>query len=67
MHEFHVWSLAGNKVIGSLHVHTKSLDDYVSAAQAIKHYLHNVGIHSVTIQPEFSHVSSDYMYTLTSC
>ncbi|XP_067938329.1 proton-coupled zinc antiporter SLC30A1-like [Watersipora subatra] len=56
VHDFHVWSLAGNKVIASLHIHTKCLEDYISLAQTIQIYLHNEGIHSVTIQPEFSHL-----------
>lgn len=56
IHEFHIWSLAGNKVVASLHVHTKDVNDYVSLARRIKNYLHVNGIHSVTIQPEFSQV-----------
>lgn len=57
IHEFHVWSLAGNKVIASLHVRTKSVEDYVKIARKIKQYLHREGIHSVTLQPEFESVS----------
>ncbi|KAF6024970.1 hypothetical protein EB796_009620 [Bugula neritina] len=54
VHEFHIWSLSGNTVIASLHVGTQNLEDYVYIAGKVKKHLHNVGIHSVTIQPEFN-------------
>lgn len=63
IHEFHIWSLAGNKVIASLHVRTKDVDNYICLAKRIKQYLHVEGIHSVTIQPEFSQVCT-HIYLL---
>ncbi|XP_067935399.1 proton-coupled zinc antiporter SLC30A1-like [Watersipora subatra] len=53
VHEFHVWSLAGDKIVASLHLHLRSLDDYVRVSNEVKEYFHDEGIHSVTIQPEF--------------
>lgn len=57
VHEFHVWSLAGDKIVASLHMNLRSLDDYVRVSNEVKNYFHDEGIHSVTIQPEFSNVS----------
>ena len=56
VHEFHVWSLAGDKIVASLHLHLRSLDDYVRVSNEVKEYFHDEGIHSVTIQPEFLEV-----------
>lgn len=53
VHEFHVWQLAGNKIIASAHITCRSPDDYMNIANKIKRFFHNEGIHSTTIQPEF--------------
>ena len=57
MHEFHVWQLAGNRIIASAHVQCHSLQEYSKMAADIKAYFHDKGIHSTTIQPEFIDVS----------
>jgi len=44
-----------------LHVGTKNLEDYVYIAGKVKKHLHNVGVHSVTIQPEFNEVCKWYI------
>lgn len=53
VHEFHVWQLAGNKIIASAHITCRSPDEYMVIANKIKKFFHNEGIHSTTIQPEF--------------
>lgn len=53
VHEFHVWQLAGNKIIASAHITCRSPDEYMGIANKIKRFFHNEGIHSTTIQPEF--------------
>jgi hypothetical protein len=53
IHEFHVWQLAGNRIIASAHVQCHSLAEYDQMATDIKSYFHDKGIHSTTIQPEF--------------
>ena len=53
VHEFHIWQLAGNKIIASAHVHCKTMRDYMQIAGQVKEFFHNQGIHSTTIQPEF--------------
>lgn len=53
LHEFHVWQLAGDKIIASAHITCRSLADYMAIANKVKDFFHNEGIHSTTIQPEF--------------
>ncbi|XP_022107958.1 zinc transporter 1-like isoform X2 [Acanthaster planci] len=53
VHELHVWQLSGNKYIATAHILFHSMHDYTTVAQQIKSYLHDQGIHSTTIQPEF--------------
>ncbi|WPH01700.1 zinc/cadmium resistance protein [Acrodontium crateriforme] len=58
-HHLHVWQLSDTKLVASLHVQV-SFDfegdgsaRYMELAQAIRKCLHEYGIHSSTIQPEF--------------
>lgn len=53
VHEFHVWQLAGNRIIASAHIRCHNLRDYMRIAEEVKSFFHNEGIHSTTIQPEF--------------
>lgn len=53
MHEFHVWQLAGERIIASAHIRCRNLQDYMQIAEKVKEFFHNEGIHSTTIQPEF--------------
>ncbi|KAH7953580.1 hypothetical protein HPB49_010340 [Dermacentor silvarum] len=53
VHEFHVWQLAGERIIASAHIRCKNLQDYMHIAERVKEFFHNEGIHSTTIQPEF--------------
>ena len=57
VHEFHVWQLAGNKIIASAHVRCKTMPEYMAVANQIKDFFHAEGIHSTTIQPEFDDMS----------
>ncbi|KAL4225646.1 hypothetical protein ACF0H5_016335 [Mactra antiquata] len=54
VHELHVWQLTGNRVIASAHVRCHNPHEYMVIAIKIKDLFHNEGIHSTTIQPEFS-------------
>ncbi|KAH3886005.1 hypothetical protein DPMN_010006, partial [Dreissena polymorpha] len=54
VHEFHIWQLTGNRVIASAHIQCHNLHEYMKIAEKIKKLFHNKGIHSTTIQPEFS-------------
>lgn len=53
VHELHIWQLSESKVIASLHVHTVQERDFMRVASEIRARLHDRGIHSVTIQPEY--------------
>jgi zinc transporter 1 len=80
VHEFHVWQLAGDRIIASAHIRyvlslhnsivslfyqlslfkyekrCRNLSDYMKIAERVKEFFHNEGIHSTTIQPEFTEV-----------
>ncbi|KAG1188508.1 hypothetical protein G6F36_004603 [Rhizopus arrhizus] len=53
VHELHVWQLSDTKLIASLHVLLQSREKYMTSASGIRKLLHQFGIHSATIQPEF--------------
>ncbi|KAL7418224.1 cation efflux protein [Mrakia frigida] len=62
VHELHCWQLSESKIVASVHVLVKPGSEYMSTVQGIRKVLHDYGIHSSTIQPEYSHpddVSSD--------
>ena len=58
-HHLHVWQLSDTKLVSSLHVQVdfdfkgEGSARYMELAQAIRKCLHEYGIHSSTIQPEF--------------
>ncbi|KAK3099323.1 hypothetical protein FSP39_002634 [Pinctada imbricata] len=56
VHELHIWQLAGNRIIGSAHIRCKNLQCYMKTAREIRDLFHHEGIHSTTIQPEFTAV-----------
>ncbi|KAF3939933.1 hypothetical protein ABW19_dt0205473 [Dactylella cylindrospora] len=74
VHELHIWQLSDIKMVASLHVRIafnphctteshQNTDDnptarYISLAEAIRECLHAYGIHSSTIQPEYSPAGS---------
>jgi len=58
VHEFHVWQLAGERIIASAHIRCRNLHDYMVLAEKVKKMFHEEGIHSTTIQPEFSEVEA---------
>ncbi|XP_012286583.1 zinc transporter 1 [Orussus abietinus] len=59
VHEFHVWQLAGDRIIASAHIRCRNLSEYMKIAEQVKEFFHNEGIHSTTIQPEFIHYQSN--------
>ncbi|KAI8500145.1 hypothetical protein Bbelb_217110 [Branchiostoma belcheri] len=54
IHEFHVWPLTGEKIVATIHVVFLSPLNYTRICHQIKNLFHDEGIHSTTIQPEFS-------------
>ncbi|KAL0273378.1 UNVERIFIED_CONTAM: hypothetical protein PYX00_006059 [Menopon gallinae] len=57
VHEFHVWQLAGDRIIASAHIRCRNLSEYMKLAEKVKEFFHNEGIHSTTIQPEFLEIN----------
>ena len=59
-HQLHVWQLSDAKVVASVHVRVKfdfnneGSAEYMLLAREINRCLHENGVHSSTIQPEFS-------------
>ncbi|ORY29010.1 cation efflux protein [Naematelia encephala] len=53
VHELHVWQLSESTIVASVHVLISPGWDYMDAASGIREAMHQHGIHSVTIQPEF--------------
>ncbi len=58
VHEFHVWQLAGDRIIASAHIRCRNLSEYMKIAEKVKEFFHNEGIHSTTIQPEFVEIET---------
>jgi zinc transporter 1 len=54
VHELHVWKLSGSKIIATAHVTCHNSVEYMLIAQDLKSFFHKKGIHSTTIQPEFT-------------
>jgi zinc transporter 1 len=58
-HHLHVWQLSDSKIVASLHVQVdfdfkgSGSAQYMELAREIRQCLHEYGIHSSTIQPEF--------------
>ena len=53
IHELHVWQLSDTKIIASVHVVCSEKASFMDLAAEIKQLLHNYGIHSITVQPEY--------------
>lgn len=64
-HHLHVWQLSDTKLVASLHIRVtfnfkgEGSQRYMQLASAIRDCLHEYGIHSSTIQPEFHKHESD--------
>lgn len=67
LHEFHVWQLAGDKIIASAHITCRSMAEYMPIANKVKDFFHNEGIHSTTIQPEFVEDPAPELQKLDGC
>jgi zinc transporter 1 len=53
VHELHIWQLSEIKIIASVHVTASRKVDFMPVASNIRRILHQHGIHSSTIQPEY--------------
>jgi len=53
LHDFHVWQLTDGMIICSLHIGVEEGVDFTKLVNEVKRVLHEAGIHSSAIQPEF--------------
>ncbi|XP_074078798.1 calcium/manganese antiporter SLC30A10 isoform X1 [Macrotis lagotis] len=53
IHEVHIWELVSGKNIATLHIKCQKSKDYQDANFKMREIFHSVGIHNVTIQPEY--------------
>ncbi|NXD69027.1 ZNT10 protein, partial [Eolophus roseicapillus] len=67
LHEVHVWELAGGKNIATLHIKCQTPTDYQDAAYKIRKVFHDTGIHSVTIQPEYTDHKNSQILCSSPC
>jgi len=63
VHEFHIWQLAGDRIIASAHIRCQNLSEYMKIAEKVKEFFHHEGIHSTTIQPEFVEIETYNSYS----
>ncbi|KAG0249663.1 hypothetical protein BG011_009041 [Mortierella polycephala] len=53
IHDLHIWQLTNIKMVASLHVLVTNQEAFERVSRAIKTIMHQAGVHSTTIQPEF--------------
>jgi len=63
LHEFHVWQLGGDHLVGPVHLVFRNAEDYEESADNIKMFFSDEGIQCMTFQPEFLGVSSEETVT----
>lgn len=58
IHDLHVWTLSGDKYVGTVHLKLVNVDleKYNKLVNKAKDIFHENGIHQITIQPEFATV-----------
>jgi len=54
VHELHVWQLTASRIIATTHIRCRNAANYMTIAVRVKQFFHNEGIHSTTVQPEFT-------------
>ncbi|KAL8185426.1 UNVERIFIED_CONTAM: hypothetical protein K2H54_051509 [Gekko kuhli] len=67
IHEVHVWELVSGKNIATLHVKCHTTSDYQEASYRMREVFHEAGVHSVTIQPEYTDHKSPEILCSAPC
>ncbi|CAI5770954.1 zinc transporter 10 isoform X1 [Podarcis lilfordi] len=67
IHEVHVWEMVSGKNIATLHVKCHTSSDYQDASQKMRELFHEAGVHSVTIQPEYTDQKNPEVLCSTPC
>ncbi|CAO3569744.1 unnamed protein product [Mortierella alpina] len=53
IHDLHIWQLTNIRMVASLHVLVTNQEAFERVSKAVKVIMHQAGVHSTTIQPEF--------------
>jgi zinc transporter 1 len=53
IHDFHIWQLIDGMIISSIHVGVEDGAEFITIINDMKRILHDFGIHSTSIQPEY--------------
>lgn len=67
-HHIHIWQLSDTQLVVSMHIHVEfpiseaGGDKYMQLARRVRNCLHEYGIHSATIQPEFCTDDHHFLY-----
>lgn len=56
IHDFHIWQLSDTKIVASVHVLCIKSTNFMKLAKNVKGLLHEYGIHSATVQPEYLNI-----------
>ncbi|XP_054849801.1 zinc transporter 10 [Eublepharis macularius] len=67
IHEVHVWELVSGKNIATLHIKCHTSSDYQDASYKMREVFHEAGVHSVTIQPEYTDHKSPELLCSAPC
>ncbi|KAL0230838.1 hypothetical protein PCE1_003215 [Barthelona sp. PCE] len=67
VHDLHIWSLVRSTIVCSAHVTVVDSADWNSVATVAKRMLHDVGVHSTTLQPEFVQLQEGVTLNFDDC
>ncbi|KAL7035336.1 hypothetical protein ACKWTF_008331 [Chironomus riparius] len=63
VHEFHVWQLAGDRIIASAHIRCRNLSEYMKLAEKVKEFFHNEGRSIKPLKIHLTQLFSINVYT----
>lgn len=63
VHEFHVWQLAGDRIIASAHIRCRNLSEYMKLAEKVKEFFHNEGRSIKSLKFHLTQLFSINVYT----
>lgn len=67
IHELHIWELAADRNVATLHLKCSDSEDFQRVSRQVRQIFHNVGVHAVTIQPEYTNEDQDPMACNAPC
>ncbi|MGH0153361.1 UNVERIFIED_CONTAM: hypothetical protein FKN15_040958 [Acipenser sinensis] len=67
IHELHIWELAAGRNIATLHLKCGDSGVFQGVSQQVREIFHNAGVHTVTIQPEYTKKDQDLLACNAPC